>query len=92
MSLPMCSNKTCLPDSKTLSFCFRVVRSWRMSSDSEAMAHNFSSSISAVRVGEKIAERSLIRQFSIPRTAMLLTKTDSALYVIVSSGVLIFRL
>ena len=60
------------------------MRSRRMSSDSEAMAHNFSSSMSAIRVGEKIAGRSLIKQFSIPRTAMLLMKIDSALCMIVS--------
>jgi hypothetical protein len=78
-SSPMCSNRTCLPDSSTLSFCFKDTRSLRISSDSEAMARRWSSSISAVRLGEKIAGRFLIRQFSTARTAMLLMKTEMAL-------------
>jgi hypothetical protein len=77
--LPMCSNSTCLPDSSTLSFCSKDARSLRISSDSEAIARNCSSSMSAVRVGENIAGRFLIRQFSTARTAMLLMNIEMAL-------------
>jgi hypothetical protein len=46
--------------------------------------------MSAESVGEKIADKSLIRQFSTARTAVLLMKTEMALWKRHQSGI-VFR-
>ena len=77
-NLPRCSCKTCRPACRAANFSLRFERSDLTSADSAAMSWSCLSSMFAVSAGEKILAKSLIKQFSIANTAMLLMKTEMA--------------
>lgn len=79
-SLQAWDSKTLFPSLRSSSFCFRVARFARISSDSEAMIRSFSVSILDTNSGLRSDGRLDIRHCSIARTVTLLINTGILFY------------